>query len=340
MFVTTVPKRMKSFRNVGSLAAAFFLLVGVVADKAWACACGCSVFDVGGTSALPIENDHGGRVFVEWDHSNQNRNWSGTSSAPAANNADKKVLTDWMRLGIQYMFNREWGVMATLPYADRAFTTDNNPPGPFNTYRVSDLADMEIMGMYTGFFKDMSTGLIFGLKLPTGNYTAPGFDRDTQLGSGSTDLILGGFHRGMITGDNAWQYFTQVRALVPLQTRSAFNPDLGADGTYRPGTQVDGSIGIAYNNGYKWLGFDKVAPLLQLIGSHREPDGGTSAFPDDTGFDRLLISPGVEFTYVLDNPNNKAIRVYGDVEIPIYQRANGNQLVAPALFKLVASYTF
>jgi hypothetical protein len=53
-----------------------------------------------------------------------------------------------------------------------------------------------------------------------------------------------------------------------------------------------------------------------------------------------MISPGVEFTYVLDNPNNKAIRVYGDVEIPIYQRVNGNQLTAPALFKLVASYTF
>jgi hypothetical protein len=41
-----------------------------------------------------------------------------------------------------------------------------------------------------------------------------------------------------------------------------------------------------------------------------------------------MISPGVEFTYVLDNPNNKAIRVYGDVEIPVYQRVNGNQLVA------------
>ena len=47
--------------------------------------------------------------------------------------------------------------------------------------------------MYTGFFKDMSTGVIFGLKLPTGTYTAPGLDRDTQIGSGSTDLMLGGY---------------------------------------------------------------------------------------------------------------------------------------------------
>jgi hypothetical protein len=326
--------------KVIGIAGSAFAFVAIASSDSWACACGCSVFDVGGTSGLPTENDHGGRVFFEWDHSTQNINWSGTSSAPAANNSDKRVLTDWLRVGFQYMFNREWGVMATLPYANRDFTTDNNPPGPFNKYRVTDLADMEIMGMYTGFSKDMSTGLIFGLKLPTGNYTAPGFDRDTQLGTGSTDLILGGFHRAMLTGDNAWQYFSQVRALVPLETRSAFNPDLGTDGTYRPGTQIDGSIGIVYNNGYKWLGFDKVAPLLQLIGSHREPDSGTSAFPDDTGFDRLLISPGVEFTYVLDNPNNKAIKVYADVEVPVYQRVNGNQLTSPALFKVITSFTF
>jgi hypothetical protein len=144
----------------------------------------------------------------------------------------------------------------------------------------------------------------------------------------------------MLTGDNAWQSFRQIRTLIPVATRSAFNGDLGSDGTYRPGFEIDGSVGIVYNNGYKWLGFDKVAPLLQLIGSHREPDSGTSAFPDDTGYDRLTISPGVEVTYVIDNPNNKAIRVYGDVEIPVYQRVNGNQLVAPVLFKMVASYSF
>jgi hypothetical protein len=184
--------------------------------------------------------------------------------------------------------------------------------------------------MYTGFSKDMSTGVIFGLKLPTGNYTAPGFDRDTQLGTGSTDLILGGFHVGMITGDNAWQYFSQIGTVLPVATRSAFDADLGADGTYKPGVTVDGAFGIVYNNGFNWLGFDKVAPLLQIVGSRRERDSGTAADPIDTGSDRLLISPGVEFTYVLANPNNKAIKVYADVEIPIYQRVEPHQLTAPA----------
>src|SRR5580700_4612694 len=196
-------------------------LLGLTPSAAWACACGCSVFDVGG-GLLPQEDDHGGRVFFEWWHSNQSQNWIGSSKAPANANLDKQVITNWYSAGFQYMFSREWGVMARLPYANRDFTTQDPNSLMLNTFRATDWGDLEIMGMYTGFSKDLSTGIMFGLKLPTGNYTAQGFDRDTQIGTGSTDLILGAFHRGLLTGDNAWQYFTQVRALLPFGYRAAF----------------------------------------------------------------------------------------------------------------------
>jgi hypothetical protein len=184
------------------------------------------------------------------------------------------------------------------------------------------------------FSKDLSTGLIFGLKLPTGNFTAKGFDRDTQLGTGSTDLILGGFHRGLITGDNAWRYFGQIRWLEPIATQSTFNADAAATLKYQPGSELDGSIGIVYNNGDHIAGFDKIAPVLQIILSHRQPDSGSGAFPHDTGYDRLLIAPGVDFTKVIDDANNNTLKLYGDVAIPIYQ------LVSPALFKVITRYTF
>jgi hypothetical protein len=152
--------------------------------------------------------------------------------------------------------------------------------------------------------------------------------------------VLGGFNRGLITGDNKWQYFDQLRVQTPLNSRSAFNAELDADGSYRPGTTVDGALGIVYNGGYHIAGFDKIAPLLQLIGSYRAPDRGTSADPDNTGYERVFISPGVQFSKVLDEKNNIVMKVYGDVEIPIYQNVNGNQIVAPALFKIISSYNF
>ena len=329
-------------------------LIGFTTTVAHACACGCSVFDVGGLGA-PQEQDHGGRVFFEFWSGDQNQNWVGTSRAPAAINMDKQVNTQWYNVGFEYSFNRQWGVMVRAPYVNRAFTTetDFSFPGQIQTFRSSDLGDIEVMGMYTGFFNDMSTGVIFGLKLPSGTYTAPGFDRDTQIGSGSTDLILGGFHRGLITGDNAWQYFYQATWRQPFLYRDAADPQGFFDGnpgvvqSYHPGMQVDGAAGIIYNNWYNVLGFDKITPLGQVIISHRNADSGTGSDPFNSGFDRVMLSPGIEFTKVLDEANNRVLKTYFDIEVPIYYRTNAannagteGQLIAPYLIKLVTSYNF
>ncbi len=342
--------RISGWRPSLRAAGTAILLTALFSSGALACACGCAVFDVGSSALLPKEGDHGGIVYLEWDHSNQNTNWSGLSKAPAANNSDKNILTDWYVVGLNYMVNRDWGFNVRIPTANRSFLTDQNfnapgqpdlPPGPdLQRFYVSTIGDIEIMGMYTGFSNDMSKGIMFGVKLPTGNYTAPGFDRDTQIGTGSTDLLLAGFWRGMITGDNAWQYFGQFRYQQPLFTSSAWDDDLQANASYVPGMQVDAAVGIAYNNWYHVGPFDKIAPLLQLIYSHRQPDSGLAADPADTGYDRLYISPGVDFTKVVDDANNNTLKLYGDIEIPIYQRMNGNQLVSPFLSKIVLGYTF
>jgi hypothetical protein len=320
---------------LASLVGAFCIMSTVGSSPALACACGCSVFDVGG-GLLPQEDEHGGRIFTEWWHSNQNTNW---------------MVTNWYTVGLQYMFNRDWGVMMRVPYVTRAFSTDTNFPNDppmVQTFNSRSFGDVEVMGMYTGFAADMSTGIIFGLKLPTGTFTATGLDRDTQIGSGSTDLILGAFHRGMITGDNAWQYFSQIRWQQPFLYQSAFNADSGMMQVYKPGFQVDAAAGIIYNNFYNVLGFDKIAPLVQIIASHRQHDSGPASDPLNTGFDRLMFSPGVEFTKVLDEVNKRVFKFYVDVEVPIYYRTNAaindngsqGQLIAPYMVKTVASYNF
>jgi hypothetical protein len=331
---------------------AFVPLLAFSTSAARACACGCSVFDVGG-GLLPQEDDQGGRVFFEYWHQNQNQNWIGNSKGSAAANSDKDLSTNWYNVGFEYMFNRDWGVMVRLPTVDRSLTTDTGPPNGVRTFNTSDIGDLEVMGIYTGFFKDMSTGVLFGLKLPTGTYTAPGLDRDSQIGTGSTDLILGGFHRGMLSGDNAWQYFSQVRWQQPFLYSAAADPQGFFDGNagvvqiYKPGYQVDGAAGILYNNWYNVLGFDKITPLGQIIISHRDHDTGDGADPLNSGFDRLMLSPGIEFTKVIDEANKRVLKFYFDVEVPVYYRTNAannagteGQLVAPFSVKLVTSYNF
>src|SRR5260221_265481 len=75
----------------------------------WACACGCGVFEVGTNALFP--SHPGSTAFVEYDIQDQNRNWRGSSSASADDNSDKKIITNFVTLGYQHMFNRAWGVM-------------------------------------------------------------------------------------------------------------------------------------------------------------------------------------------------------------------------------------
>ena len=330
----------------------FVALLSFTTTAALACACGCSVFDVGGLDT-PQEQDHGGRVFFEFWSGDQTENWVGSSRAPAALNSDKQINTQWYNVGFSYNFNRDWGVMVRIPTVNRTLTTDTGDYAGIVPFNSKDIGDIEIMGMYTGFFKDMSTGVIFGIKLPTGTFTAPGLDRDTQIGSGSTDLLLGAFHRGLLTGDNVWQYFSQIMLRQPFLYQAAADPQGFFDGnpgvvqTYFPGRQIDAAGGIVYNNLYHVLGLDKITPLAQVILSHRDADSGTGSDPYNSGFDRVMLSPGVEFTKVVDEANNRVVKLYADIEVPVYYRANAaenagteGQLVAPYLIKVVASYNF
>jgi hypothetical protein len=295
------------------------LAIVLAPGAAWACACGCGVFDVGGSSMFPA--GEGGMAFLNYDYQNQNQNWNNSSKAPAENNDDKKIETHFVTLGLQYMFNRSWGAQAELPFVHRTFDSAGN----LASLNWSQLGDIRLKAIYTGFAADLSSGLTLGLKLPTGSYnhteSLGGIDRDTQIGSGSTDILLGGFHRGNLTADEKWDWFAQAEIDLPVLTQ----------GDYRPGFELDAAAGIDYKG---WaLGRLRISPLAQVIVSERTSDYGAAASSDNSGYTRILLSPGIEFHF-------HPVKVYADVEIPVFQNMNGNQLVAPALFKLNVSYMF
>ena len=166
-------RRARSSRFSPSLIIAIVPLLGFTTTAARACACGCSVFDVGG-GMLPQENDHGGRIFFEYWHSNQNTNWIGNSKGSAALNSDKNVTTSWYNVGFSYNVQPRLGHdgAAALCQPRLHHRRPIRRPAQCRPSIPRTVGDIEVMGMYTGFFKDMSTGVIFGLKLPTGTYTA------------------------------------------------------------------------------------------------------------------------------------------------------------------------
>jgi len=286
---------------------------------ALACACGCGVFAVGTSSNFPT--DPGSMVYAEFDFMNQNKNWSGDSSAPGANNADKDIRTSFYTVGFQHVFADGWGLGAELPYWKRFFQTTDEDSGALVGFNHGAVGDVRLRASYSGFSEDRTTGITFGVKLPTGDFTYPGFDRDTAIGTGSTDLLLGAFHVGNLTADYSWNWFANAELDVPLAVQ---------DG-YRPGAELDAVIGLSYN---EWsVGGVKIAPVLEAVGSYRLHDSGINSNRPDSGYQRLLIAPGFEVD-VAD------FRVYANVALPVYQHVTGNQLVAPALVKLNVSYSF
>ena len=284
---------------------------------AFACACGCSVFDVGTSSLIPT--GPGGTVFLEYDFLNQTKDWSGTSSAPAANNDDKKIRSNFWLAGGQYMFDADWGVMVEVPYTERHFVTADS--GAPETFDHSSFGDVRLMGVYSGFEPDMSSGIIFGLKLPTGDHTFPGFDADVQIGSGSTDLLLGAYKTGALTADQSFSWFGQV----------VWQHEVATQDSYTPGSELNAAAGVSYE-GWSLGANAKIAPLVQVVYSHRGHDGGAAGDPLATGYDRAMVSPGVQLTM-------NQWKLYADAEFPVYQDVTGNQLVAPVALKFVVSYT-
>jgi hypothetical protein len=303
------------------------ILAGVVATAVsigasaplWACACGCGVFDVGTGAMFP--DSSGGMLFAEADFMDQNKNWSGTSQASADNNSDKQIRTEFYTLGAQYMFSRSWGLQVDAPYWQRRFTTTDDS-GDTATFSHGALGDIRIRGIYSGFSADMSTGLTFGLKLPTGDSTYADFDPDTEIGSGSTDLLLGAYHLGRLSSDNRWSYFVRGQLQQPIAHKSQ----------YRPGNEIIGVGGVYYDAAASGSGA-KVTPLIQLTAAYRGHDGGPMGHPEDSGYTRLIVSPGLEVRL-------SRVRLYAEAGFAVYNNMSGNQLVARQLYKVSASVGF
>jgi hypothetical protein len=297
----------------------------LLSDPSYLCACGCGIFDVGTSSMLP--EGAGLTVYLEYAYQDQTINWNGSRPSSSANNPDKNIRTNFYTPGFQYFFNRDWGIQAEFPVANRSFTTTGGATGnDIVSTQWTALGDVRLQGVYTGFFADQSLGVSLGAKLPTGDFTHnDGYgdvDRDSEIGTGSTDILAGGFFRHYLTADGTFTWFAQALLDGPLLVHDR----------YRPGVEADGALGV-YMNGLHF-GSVGITPIAQVLDGLRGQDSGTNAaHPVASGYERVLVSPGLEIDL-------HPVMFYIDVELPVYAHVTGDQLVGASLFKMIISYRF
>jgi hypothetical protein len=210
-----------------------------------------------------------------------------------------------------------WAMSVVAPITDRDHLHIHNHRGAQipETWKFTELGDVRVLGGYQLPYvgdptRPASAGITFGLKLPTGktnvaNAEGEVAERSLQPGTGTTDAIVGAYyHRKMPQSDASW--FAQAQYQHALHSHDDF----------RPGDQFGIDLGYRHSLTDKWGALVQVNFLVK----HR--DSGAQAEPEDSGGRFAFVSPGL--SYALSD----SMRVYGFVQLPLYQHVNGVQLTA------------
>jgi len=256
--------------------------------------------------------DHPWLVDFRYESLEQNKLWSGSHSI---NPAD--VHEDTLE---RYTYNHNevttvdyaWekgSVSVAIPYLDRQHLHIVDPTGTATPqeWNFSALGDIKLLARQQ---MGRDFGLNLGIKLPTGEYKLTNgegivAERALQPGSGSTDLVAGGFwqyHRGL-TGTSL---FVQALYEWAVTTRNDF----------RPGNQLTLSTGLRKPFEQRWVA------LLQLNYTHKDRDSGAEAEPDVSGLSTVQASPGLAWQA------NNTLQLYAFMQLPLMRHVNGIQLVA------------
>ena len=314
-------------------------------NSASACAaCGCTLSTDWNTLGNTTKPGFTVDVSSTFINQNQQRYGTGTASPALINSQlaagqEVEAFTKTEITTASLIYNDDiWGVSTQIPYLNRTHGTygTSYPLGSsYSSSADSGIGDIRVVGHYTGFSETQASGIIAGLKLPTGN-TGANFnagaaagtplDPTLQMGTGSTDVILGGYTSGTV---DSYGWFTQGTVQHAVATR----PALG-NIYYRPGDSYSWNSGIGYA-GYG----AKISPLLQLNFISRQVD--TLAAPTNqvtgilaTGGTLVYLSPGVAVRL------GGGASLYSFIQLPIYQKVNDLQLVPRYTFAMGVRQSF
>ncbi len=240
----------------------------------------------------------------------KNRNWLGT---------------------FDYTFDAHWGLNVQAPLVEREHLHVHNHQGVQlpESWNFSALGDVRVLGRYNVSHAEPRdppgqafAGIQFGMKLPTGAFDVRNGDgelaeRALQPGTGTTDALLGAYYvRALPAQELSW--FAQAQFQAPINSRDE----------YKPGARLTADVGLRYDL------TEGTSLLLQANFLARGRDSGVNAEPGDGGGRSVFVSPGASVALTRD------IRVYGFLQLPLYQYVNGVQLTSDKAALLGASLRF
>lgn len=288
-----------------------------VSPGAIACsACGCTLSSDWASQGFAASK--GWRFDARFDFFDQNQLREGTDSVsrsslsiPNEREVQQYTINRNYTFALDYSPNKEWGVTVVLPWFNRSHATIAEGDDAVSTSHDRGISDLRLLARWTGFDPQRRTGVEFGLKLATGKFgsTFDGgpqrgeiVDRGLQLGTGTTDLLLGVYHFDALNDD--WGYFAHALLQTPLNSREDF----------KPGTGLNLNAGLRYTASETWV------PQLQINARIEKRERGANADVENSGATLVYLSPGVTWNL------SRRFSAYAFAQVPLHQRVNGLQI--------------
>ena len=304
-------------------------LSGLAAGIANACSsCGCSLSSDWVTQG--ISRTPGISIDLRYDFIDQTalrhgNNPAESTAIPSGEEVEKRSTNRYFTTTLGYTVNKDWGISLVIPYLDRSHSTFAEKDTELSLSHSRSLSDIKLIGRYQGLSENGDTGVLMGVKLPSGSedyrfnagpQAGEPLDRSLQPGSGSTDLILGGFRYGSLSRD--WDWYTQGLVQAPVAIMDHFRP---------------GAV-VSVNGGWRYMAAGRWTPQLQINVLARRHDSGDNGDAGNSGGRSVYLSPGLSLQVV------KRVSANGFVQIPVVQHVSGMQ-IAPrwsATFGITAGF--
>ena len=298
----------------------------MISAPAEACSsCGCTL--TGDWLSQGLAAQPGTTFSLRYDYVPQTTLQSGTSTVdrtkivfPVDREIERYTYNHILTATIDHQFANDWGVDVQLPILTRPHKTFGEDTTEPSFSRTHGIGDLRIVGRWQGLSTPGTvTGIESGLVLPTGQFhqtfksgpeTGEEVDRGLQPGTGTVQAVLGAYHLGALTPELG--YFLQVTGQAALNHRDS----------YRPGSFVQASAALNLTH---WR---NITPQLQMSFRHTARDSGANADRPNSGGDQVNLSPG------LSAKISSRVVGFGFVELPVYNRVNGYQLVPRAKLSL------